>query len=300
MTQDIFISDIQIHNHPYIDNCDISLSADHKKNLIITGRNGSGKTTFIHLLINLLASHNLASIRPQEGNYCHLQSHQLKAVLMKQGESDKEPVKAWFNARRNVQFTQPSAITTSNATGSSSEAFLQHLVNTKSRQAFAIVNKDEDKAEKITHWFETLERYLGEIFETEIFLSFDPDELKFTLKHKDTKDAKDAKDAKDIQLNTLSDGYSAVMQIVTDIMMKMEVNAFGDYSQSGIVLIDEVETHLHVTLQKQVLPMLTKFFPNIQFIVTTHSPFVLSSVEDAIIYDIERHERIDQEEALWQ
>ncbi|NEW61328.1 AAA family ATPase, partial [Sulfurovum sp. bin170] len=56
----------------------------------------------------------------------------------------------------------------------------------------------------------------------------------------------------------------------------------------GIVLIDEIETHLHVELQKSILPLLTSFFPNIQFIVTTHSPFVLSSLSNTVIYDLEK------------
>lgn len=41
-----------------------------------------------------------------------------------------------------------------------------------------------------------------------------------------------------------------------------------------LFLVDEIETHLHVDLQKKVLPFLISFFPKIQFIVTTHSPFV--------------------------
>lgn len=59
------------------------------------------------------------------------------------------------------------------------------------------------------------------------------------------------------------------------------------YDLEGIVLIDEIETHLHVDLQKKILPFLTAFFPKIQFIVTTHSPFVLSSISNATICDLE-------------
>jgi predicted ATP-binding protein involved in virulence len=61
----------------------------------------------------------------------------------------------------------------------------------------------------------------------------------------------------------------------------------------GIVLIDEIETHLHVELQKNILPLLTNFFPNIQFIVTTHSPFVLQSIENSVVYDLEKQIRVE-------
>ena len=70
-------------------------------------------------------------------------------------------------------------------------------------------------------------------------------------------------------------------------MMRMESQR--RYDLEGIVLIDEVETHLHVELQKKIVPILTELFPNIQFIMTTHSPFVLNSAPNAVVYDLEKH-----------
>ena len=55
----------------------------------------------------------------------------------------------------------------------------------------------------------------------------------------------------------------------------------------GVVLVDEIETHLHLELQKKILPILTTLFPNIQFIITTHSPFILNSLNNTVIYDLE-------------
>ena len=54
----------------------------------------------------------------------------------------------------------------------------------------------------------------------------------------------------------------------------------------GVVLIDEIDAHLHTSLQRKIFPFFTRSFPNIQFIVTTHSPFVVTSIDDALIYDI--------------
>ena len=71
--------------------------------------------------------------------------------------------------------------------------------------------------------------------------------------------------------------------------MEKQTNVVFDFSIPGIVLIDEVETHLHLALQKQVLELLTTIFPNVQFIVSTHSPFILNSLENATIYDLEKH-----------
>lgn len=58
-------------------------------------------------------------------------------------------------------------------------------------------------------------------------------------------------------------------------------------------MIDELETHLHIELQKKILPFLTEFFPHIQFIVTTHSPYILNSIANARAYDLEKHMELD-------
>ena len=50
--------------------------------------------------------------------------------------------------------------------------------------------------------------------------------------------------------------------------------------------IDEIDSHLHVSLQRLILPFFTESFPNVQFIVTTHSPFVLMSTKDSVVYDL--------------
>ena len=75
--------------------------------------------------------------------------------------------------------------------------------------------------------------------------------------------------------------------MVTELMLRMEKNRNSAYDVEGVVLIDEIETHLHVELQKNILPILTTFFPNVQFIATSHSPFVLQSIDNAVIYDLE-------------
>ena len=95
-------------------------------------------------------------------------------------------------------------------------------------------------------------------------------------------------------LTDLSDGYSSALDIVADIILKMQdgVNVVRTYDVPGMVFIDEIETHLHLKLQREILPLLTSIFPKIQFVVTTHSPFVLSSVENAVVYDLKNQETI--------
>lgn len=57
--------------------------------------------------------------------------------------------------------------------------------------------------------------------------------------------------------------------------------------EQGIVLIDELDIHLHPVWQRQIPNMLRKLFPNLQFIVSTHSPFIAAgSGEDAVTYKL--------------
>lgn len=52
----------------------------------------------------------------------------------------------------------------------------------------------------------------------------------------------------------------------------------------GLLLIDEIETHMHPKWQKKILGIIRRFFPNLQIILTTHSPFVVASIDGARIY----------------
>ncbi|MCX4847923.1 AAA family ATPase [Streptomyces sp. NBC_00893] len=84
-------------------------------------------------------------------------------------------------------------------------------------------------------------------------------------------------------LREMSDGFRAVAALVVDILRQL-YEAFGDYpvdlgKAPGIVLIDEIEAHLHVSWQRRIGPWLTSHFPNIQFIVTTHSPYICQAAD---------------------
>ena len=88
------------------------------------------------------------------------------------------------------------------------------------------------------------------------------------------------------RIEELSDGYRTMLALVMDLARRMAVaNKHVQWPEGqsvlhspGIVLIDEVELHLHPSWQQSVLPTLMEIFPNVQFIVTTHSPQVLTSI----------------------
>jgi len=89
-------------------------------------------------------------------------------------------------------------------------------------------------------------------------------------------------DKNGISLNVrqLSQGEQSLLALVADITRRLVLlNPSGDPLQgNGIVLIDEIDLHLHPKWQQTVIPGLLRAFPNVQFIITTHSPQVLTTV----------------------
>lgn len=86
-------------------------------------------------------------------------------------------------------------------------------------------------------------------------------------------------------LNNLSAGQSTLLGIFCTIIQysdRMDLNKSIHLKDiEGIVIIDEVDLHLHIDLQHDVLPNLLKLFPKVQFIITTHSPFFLAGISKA-------------------
>jgi predicted ATP-binding protein involved in virulence len=92
-------------------------------------------------------------------------------------------------------------------------------------------------------------------------------------------------------VNQLSDGEKCLLAMVGDLARRLAIAnpSLSDPLQgSGVVLIDEIELHLHPKWQRKIIPALTRTFPNCQFIVTTHSPQVISEVKPDSIYILEK------------
>lgn len=82
---------------------------------------------------------------------------------------------------------------------------------------------------------------------------------------------------KQLTINQLPAGYQRIISIAFDIIMRALILNGCQVEPSGIVLIDEIDLHLHPGLEKTVLSGFKKAFPEIQFIVTTHSAAVISN-----------------------
>ncbi|MEH2226657.1 AAA family ATPase [Nostoc sp.] len=99
------------------------------------------------------------------------------------------------------------------------------------------------------------------------------------------------KKGEELIVNQLSDGEKCLLAMVGDLARRLAIAnpSLPDPLQgNGVVLIDEIELHLHPKWQREIIPALTRTFPNCQFIVTTHSPQVISQVKPEGIFILEK------------
>jgi predicted ATP-binding protein involved in virulence len=96
------------------------------------------------------------------------------------------------------------------------------------------------------------------------------------------------KNGQQISLSKLSHGEKMTIAMIGDIAKKLSsINLNNPLNGRGVVIIDEIEQHLHPAWQRTIIPNLRRTFPNIQFILTTHSPQVLSNVPRENVFVLE-------------
>ena len=104
----------------------------------------------------------------------------------------------------------------------------------------------------------------------------------------------------DVRFEELGFGYQTTLTWLVDFckrMFELYPDADNPLHGEAVVLVDEIDLHLHPKWQRDLVPTLSKIFPNVQFIVTTHSPHVLQSMEDVNLYVLRRNAESGEIEA---
>ena len=282
--------------------------------LILTGKNGSGKSTILKAInenINKLRSVETPASSKRELNMVEVKPVKYAKNLASIFDSYNvwstqlnESIYSFFQAKRKSQTLQvnnpskESEFTDKLNAPDSTEFFIskfkQYLVNQKVEQAFSQINNQGEQVKSVNLFFDELKKSFNKLFEGSLdSIDFDHRSYEFYLHFID---------GRRLTFDTLSDGSFALLSILMDLFIRVDlIRKQLDnyvYDPCGIVLIDEPETHLHLQLQEQVLPLLTSLFPNIQFIVATHSPAVIASIKNATIFDLTTKESRDSEETV--
>lgn len=320
-----FMTELRINHVRHLKDITIPLSESQPKHLILTGKNGSGKTSVLKSAVDFLSyavsdnfviqsdclenvafdeqrlqtasnseSGKLAceGIRNSIAHWNKFLSHWADGVVLafpsylnlREKYLKGEYILAYYGDDREIKVQISKNIEkvdlqdVYSLQDHPSKQLVKYLVNLKTTEAFAKTNGNEARAAEIHAWFDRFQNVLRSIYSDDTLeLKFDIETFAFTI-------CQAGHDPFDF--NSMSMGYAAVFDIIGDLIMRMESKR--RYDLEGLVLIDEIETHLHVDLQKKIVPILTQLFPNIQFVLTTHSPFILNSTANAVVYDLEK------------
>lgn len=323
-----FVKNIRVNKVLHLQDFDINLG-DQPKHLLITGTNGSGKTQLLIAIVEhlqLICSDTSFSFQDIDKNIENLdqcvkqastehdkaswesalkstenQRQQLfgkvqltfsDVISQIKAFNEGEFMVAFYKTFRNPKFVEvrsiekPNLSQSRNVQESKVDQFLKFLADNKVQAALARNEGKFQEADAINSWFDSFRNVLRDIFyDQTLELSFDYKDYSFHIESL----------GKSFKFTELSAGYAASLDIVADLILKMQTpgSLTGAYNKSGIVVIDEPETHLHLSLQRQIMPILTRLFPNVQFIVATHSPFILSSLSNAVAFDLEQREVLE-------
>lgn len=125
-----------------------------------------------------------------------------------------------------------------------------------------------------------LKKVLNEVLEKNLEITQEGAKLSFVEK------------GTELSFSELSEGYRSTIIFICDLLIRLSKSVGGQenvFKQPGVVLIDEICLHLHPKLQLNIVQKLRRLFPNIQFIMTTHSPVILLGAgKDALFYRVFR------------
>jgi len=325
-----YIQQIKVNDcYTYKDFAILNELPDQFKHIIITGKNGSGKTTILNRIYTLIGSCiNDTPFQQVQALQTNINSYP-NDKLMDQWKTELKKITdielrffnhnqsnlselaydylkrnvgnyifSYFQAHRKMSLSDVYTVTKESEFINQlndpviKEQFIsslkQYLVNKKVYEAFDYMDSNTETQNQNNFFFQKLTDTLRTVLnDKNLTLKFEKENFEFYIK---------LGDGRKVTFNQLSDGFSAFMSILLELFIRVDIirKQRNDFTLNpeGIILIDEPETHFHIEMQYEILPLLNNLFPDIQLIVATHSPAIISSLKNAVVYDLSTRKEV--------
>lgn len=322
--EDFKIKSISVNNIGVFENFNLEFKTKANQNKaeihIITGENGSGKTTLLMLLAGMLSPQNsnpqlLSRLRFKNENSNYkltfsdnqdVKHSYLNGTLYSEGIPYF--LTEYWNSIHNFSFStfdfavfaysgyrqiEGSLISGINEIQNSPfenilsfknsvnpHLLLQWIANMKAYEALAFLKDNKEKSQKYKTTLNKIESVISDIIGKQVKFELNENPFSVTL----------IVDNQPLTFDNLPDGLKSVVSWIADLLMRMDRIKWKDdldvFDRNFVLFLDEIEVHLHPAWQRKVLPVIQKLFKNAQIFVSTHSPFVVGSVDDAWIYKL--------------
>lgn len=173
---------------------------------------------------------------------------------------------------KDFSFNPITEALTFDKTNLNSDLF-QWIANNKTRAALSFQKGNKTGSEEYLSSISKIENAISEIINRKVEFIVDEESLNVLIKLDD----------KSVNYNTLADGYKSIISWLTDLMFRLDYMP-KEGKENFTLFLDEIDVHLHPAAQRRILPVIQKLFPKAQIFLTTHSPFVIGSVDDAWVY----------------
>jgi predicted ATP-binding protein involved in virulence len=289
---------------------------------ILTGENGTGKSTVLYAISNLQQGYDLFNGRSRfrdsrsstklyfdDGNDLTYTFNQANYLIFTFSNTNNPPaVFHYLQNTDNFQYTAfqfaffayssyrsisslkigaiqeltnspfENALSFNN---SINPAYLmQWIANTKTKEALEFLNNAHNNSGRYRKSITRIERAIAEIVELKIEFVLEIDPLAVVLRVED----------KVLSFEVLPDGLKSIISWIADLLMRMDRIKWATdvevLDRNFILFLDEIDVHLHPAWQRKVLPAVQKLFKNAQIFVSTHSPFVVGSVDGAWVHKL--------------
>ena len=161
-----------------------------------------------------------------------------------------------------------------------SSVIFQWVANQHINRALALAEGEEDEAQAYLAAIERVEQLLGEGLEHPITFQVERNPFQFRVKQNGVL----------LSVDQLSDGTRSFLSWPLDYLMRASRVNWANPADSaiapGLILVDEIDAHLHPEWQRRVMPAISRLLPETYIIATTHSPFVVGAAEDAQVFRI--------------